>query len=114
MELRGAIHAKCLLNGCGRLSGDLWARSSQRTRRFDRSATQIAGFREERSMIKRRTVLKGLAATGAAAVYGPAVLRAQAAPFKIGLLTVKTGPLAQGGIQMEQGIATLPKEKSTE
>jgi len=63
-------------------------------------------------MIKRRTVLKGLAATGAAAVYGPAVLRAQAAPFKIGLLTVKTGPLAQGGIQMEQGIATLLKEKN--
>src|SRR3954469_15979371 len=64
------------------------------------------------AMIKRRTVLKGLAATGAAAVYGPAVLRAQAAPFKIGLLTVKTGPLAQGGIQMEQGIAVFLKEKN--
>src|SRR5215218_8467812 len=62
--------------------------------------------------IKRRTVLKGLAATGVAVVYAPAVLRAQGAPFKIGLLTVKTGPLAQGGIQMEQGIATLLKEKS--
>src|SRR5262252_6515605 len=62
--------------------------------------------------MKRRTVLKGLAATSAAVVYAPAVLRAQGAPFKIGLLTVKTGPLAQGGIQMEQGIATLLKEKS--
>jgi branched-chain amino acid transport system substrate-binding protein len=62
--------------------------------------------------IKRRTVLKGLAASGVAAVYAPAVLRAQGAPFKIGLLTVKTGPLAQGGIQMEQGIATFLKEKS--
>jgi len=62
--------------------------------------------------IKRRTVLKGLAATGVAAVYAPAVLRAQGAPFKIGLLTVKTGPLAQGGIQMEQGIATFLKEKN--
>ena len=61
--------------------------------------------------IKRRTVLQGLAATGVAAIYAPAVLRAQSAPFKIGLLTVKTGPLAQGGIQMEQGIATLLKEK---
>jgi branched-chain amino acid transport system substrate-binding protein len=38
----------------------------------------------------------------------PAV-HAQGAPFKIGLITVKTGPLAQGGIQMEQGIATLLK-----
>jgi branched-chain amino acid transport system substrate-binding protein len=61
--------------------------------------------------MKRRTVLKGLAAAGVAAVYAPAVLRAQGAPFKVGLLTVKTGPLAQGGIQMEQGIVTLLKEK---
>ena len=63
--------------------------------------------------IKRRTVLKGMLATGvsAATLRMPAV-HAQAAPFKIGLLTVKTGPLAQGGIQMEQGIATFLKEKS--
>ena len=62
--------------------------------------------------IKRRTVLAGMLASGASAVAVkmPAV-QAQAAPFKIGLLTVKTGPLAQGGIQMEQGIATLLKEK---
>jgi branched-chain amino acid transport system substrate-binding protein len=39
-------------------------------------------------------------------------VHAQAAPFKIGLLTVKTGPLAQCGIQMEQGIATLLKQKN--
>src|SRR5437764_7574517 len=62
--------------------------------------------------IKRRTVLKGLAATGVAVVYAPAVLQAQGSTFKIGLLTVKTGPLAQGGIQMEQGIATFLKEKN--
>ena len=62
-------------------------------------------------LIKRRTVLKGALASGAA-VAMPAVLRAQGAPFKIGLLTVKTGPLAQGGIQMEQGIATFLKEKN--
>jgi branched-chain amino acid transport system substrate-binding protein len=62
--------------------------------------------------IKRRTVLKGLAAgIGLASLKAPLVARAQTAPFKIGLLTVKTGPLAQGGIQMEQGIATFLKEK---
>jgi branched-chain amino acid transport system substrate-binding protein len=63
--------------------------------------------------VKRRTVLKGMLATGAsvATLKMPAV-HAQSAPFKIGLLTVKTGPLAQGGIQMEQGIATLLKEKN--
>lgn len=61
--------------------------------------------------VKRRTILKGMLGT-TALIAAPAVLRAQAAPFKIGLLTVKTGPLAQGGIQMEQGIATLLKEKN--
>src|SRR5262247_3527406 len=59
----------------------------------------------------RRTFLAGTAAGTTAAAFGmPAI--AQGAPFKIGLLTVKTGPLAQGGIQMEQGIATLLKEKN--
>jgi branched-chain amino acid transport system substrate-binding protein len=60
---------------------------------------------------KRRTVLKGMLASSAA-VAMPSVLRAQAAPFKIALLTVKTGPLAQGGIQMEQGLVTFLKEKN--
>jgi branched-chain amino acid transport system substrate-binding protein len=62
--------------------------------------------------VHRRKVLKGLAGAG----VGLATLRAPyvhaQAPFKIGLLTVKTGPLAQGGIQMEQGILTLLKEKN--
>src|SRR6188472_1990802 len=63
--------------------------------------------------IKRRSVLKGMLATGAsiATVHAPAV-HAQAAPFKLGLLTVKTGPLAQGGIQMEQGVQVFLKEKN--
>ena len=61
--------------------------------------------------MQRRTVLKGIAAgVNALALKTPAI--AQTAPFKIGLLTVKTGPLAQGGIQMEQGITTLLKEKN--
>src|SRR6202171_264526 len=63
--------------------------------------------------VERRTVLKGMLAAGASAATSslPAPAIAQGAPFKIGLLTVKTGPLAQGGIQMEQGIATFLKEK---
>ncbi len=31
--------------------------------------------------------------------------------IRIGLLTVETGPLAQGGIQMEQGIALYLKHR---
>jgi branched-chain amino acid transport system substrate-binding protein len=61
--------------------------------------------------IERRGFLKGAAATGAATFGLAASALAQAAPFKIGLLTVKTGPLAQGGIQMEQGLLTFLKEK---
>jgi len=63
--------------------------------------------------LSRRTLLAGGAAGAAAALTGfpmPAV--AQAAPFKLGLLTVKTGPLAEGGIQMEQGVLTYLKEKN--
>jgi len=61
--------------------------------------------------ISRRAVLAGSAAGAAAALSGfPAPAVAQAKPFKLGLLTVKTGPLAQGGIQMEQGVITFLKE----
>src|ERR1043166_1214165 len=79
-------------------------------RKSGRTLTQTQG--SEMSMqLHRRTVLKGmLGSVSALALKAPAI--AQSAPFKIGLLTVKTGPLAQGGIQMEQGIATLLKEKN--
>jgi len=61
--------------------------------------------------ITRRKFMAGTAAGAAMAAFKfPAI--AQAAPFKLGLLTVKTGPLAQGGIQMEQGVVTYLKEKN--
>ncbi len=61
--------------------------------------------------VTRRALLAGTAA-GAAAALGcfPSPAIAQAAPVKLGLLTVKTGPLAQGGNQMEQGVLTYLKE----
>jgi branched-chain amino acid transport system substrate-binding protein len=63
--------------------------------------------------LSRRTVLAGTAAGAAVALARfPTPAIAQAAPFKLGLLTVKTGPLAQGGIQMEQGVLTYLKEKN--
>src|SRR5262245_58556108 len=63
--------------------------------------------------ISRRKFMAGTVAGAAAATFKfPAPAIAQAAPFKLGLLTVKTGPLAQGGIQMEQGIVTFLKEKN--
>ncbi len=63
------------------------------------------------SKVNRRAVLAGTAAGAALAVTRfPSPAIAQAKPFKLGLLTVKTGPLAQGGIQMEQGVITYLKE----
>src|ERR1700733_10609329 len=63
--------------------------------------------------LDRRAFLAAGDARAAAAKFGAATAIAQAAPFKIGLLTVKTGPLAQGGIQMEQGLAVFLKEKAS-
>ncbi len=57
--------------------------------------------------LRRRTFLAG---TAAAALPMPAI--AQNAPIRIGLLTVKTGPLAQGGIQMEQGTNLFLKDRN--
>src|SRR5215471_16319284 len=63
--------------------------------------------------VTRRTLLAGATYIAAITlVRFPAPAVAQAAPFKLGLLTVKTGPLAQGGIQMEQGVVTYLKEKN--
>jgi branched-chain amino acid transport system substrate-binding protein len=60
----------------------------------------------------RRKFMAATAGAAAATFKFPTPSIAQAAPFKLGLLTVKTGPLAQGGIQMEQGVVTLLKEKN--
>jgi hypothetical protein len=62
----------------------------------------------------RRTFLAGTAAAaGAGTARFPAPAVALSDPFKLGLLTVKTGPLAPGGIQMEQGMLTFLKDALT-
>ena len=61
-----------------------------------------------RSKLRRRTFLAG---TAAATLPMPMPAIAQGKPIRIGLLTVKTGPLAQGGIQMEQGINLFLKDR---
>ena len=63
--------------------------------------------------IQRRSVLKGIAASGASlAILNAPYVRAQAQPIRVGFLTVKTGPLASGGLQMEQGLLTFFKERN--
>ena len=60
--------------------------------------------------LTRRTFLVGTGTALAATMPMPAL--AQSKPVRIGLLTVKTGPLAQGGIQMEQGTIRFLKDKN--
>ena len=63
----------------------------------------------------RRNILQGILAGGASlAAMKMAAVRAQESSLKIGLLTVKSGPLAQGGYQMSQGIETFLKEKNNQ
>ena len=63
------------------------------------------------SKVSRRTFLAGAGVAATTALtHFPAPAVAQPASFKLGLLTVKTGPLAEGGIQMEQGVMTYLKE----
>src|SRR5204863_3212766 len=58
--------------------------------------------------LSRRTFLVGTALAAAR----PMPAFAQGKPVKIGLLTVKTGPLAAGGIQMEQGLVCFLKDRN--
>src|SRR5438105_14365373 len=53
---------------------------------------------------RRKFIRAGAAAAGASAIALPSILRAQGEPIRIGLLTVKTGALASGGIDMERGL----------
>ncbi len=62
--------------------------------------------------LNRRTAIKGVLAAGVSSqiLKVPAAV-AQAAPIQVGFLTVKTGPLASGGIQMEQGLTVFFRER---
>ena len=61
---------------------------------------------------RRRFIRAAGAAAGASALGFPSILRAQAEPIRLGLLTIKTGALASGGIDMERGLTIFLKEKN--
>ena len=60
--------------------------------------------------INRRKFLQGLG-VGVAALHAPWV-RAQADPIRVGLLTVKSGPLASGGLDMERALVMYLRERN--
>ena len=57
----------------------------------------------------RRRFIK---ATGAASLATALPVNAQAGPIRLGLMTVKTGPLASGGIDMERALIQYLREKN--
>jgi branched-chain amino acid transport system substrate-binding protein len=72
-----------------------------------------AGNTGERIMkISRRGFVRTVGGAGLAVVASPYVARAQGAePMRVGFLTVKTGPLASGGIDMERAFLMYLKER---
>ena len=61
---------------------------------------------------RRRFIKIAGAGIGASALGFPAIVRSQNAPIRLGLMTVKTGPLASGGIDMERGLVQFLKERN--
>jgi len=60
---------------------------------------------------RRRFIQAAGAGLGASALGFPAIVRAQSGPIRLGLLTVKTGPLASGGIDMEKALVMYLAER---
>ena len=58
----------------------------------------------------RRRFVKALGSGVGISVLGLPLARAQTEPIRVGLMTVKTGPLASGGIDMERGLTQFLKE----
>ena len=62
--------------------------------------------------ISRRQFVSGVAGAGIASMTAPNLVLAQnSEPIRIGMLAVKTGPLASGGIDMELAITMFLKER---
>ena len=64
--------------------------------------------------ISRRKFIQGVAGAGAlvATTHAPWVRAQASGPIRVGLLTVKTGPLASGGIDMERALVMYLKERN--
>jgi branched-chain amino acid transport system substrate-binding protein len=61
--------------------------------------------------ISRRGFVTGAAGVGLSRIVAPNVARGVEGPIRIGLLTVKTGPLASGGIDMERALAMFLNDR---
>jgi branched-chain amino acid transport system substrate-binding protein len=62
----------------------------------------------------RRDLMQATAATVLAGASGARAATEASGPIRLGLLTVKTGPLASGGIDMERALVMYLKERGNE
>jgi branched-chain amino acid transport system substrate-binding protein len=62
--------------------------------------------------VSRRQFVAGIAGTGIAGMAAPRIARGEGA-IRLGLLTVKTGPLASGGIDMERALEMYLGERDS-
>jgi branched-chain amino acid transport system substrate-binding protein len=61
---------------------------------------------------RRRFIKASGAGLGASALGFPAIVRAQSDAIRVGLMTVKTGPLASGGLDMERALIMYLRERN--
>src|SRR3974390_2596262 len=64
--------------------------------------------------ITRRELMQATAATVLTGFSRARAAAEAAGPIRVGLLTVKTGPLASGGIDMERALVMYLKERNNE
>jgi len=74
-------------------------------------AGKIEGEGHMARKISRRSILQGAAA---ATLPVRVAVAQEIAPVRIGLLCIKTGPLASGGVAMEQGLTLFLREQNNE
>src|SRR3954469_19930649 len=72
------------------------------------SSSRQNSRRRGRMSFNRRRFVQGL---GLSLTGIPFQLKAQSDPIRLGLMTVKTGPLASGGIDMERALVMYLKER---
>jgi len=61
---------------------------------------------------RRRFIQTAGVTLGASALGFPAIVRGQGEPIRLGLMTVKTGPLASGGLDMERALIMYLRERN--
>src|ERR1700758_5773806 len=70
--------------------------------------------REDAMRITRRDLMHAAAVTALAGLSVAKAAAEASGPIRVGLLTVKTGPLASGGIDMERALVMYLKERNNE